>query len=113
YDWAFYRNTDSTFHDAILGFNKANTLLKSAGLDDSSNAYLWIDPFSPAGAQFAGRMLPVAHDLRLTTETALQSLLNHRDQAKIHGEALEPMIVAGYRLDFLGMKVQYEDEIAK
>jgi hypothetical protein len=113
YDWAFYRNTDSTFHDAILGLNKANTLFKTAGLGETSNSYLWIDPFSPAGAQFAGRMLPVAHDLRMSAETALQSLINKRDQAKIHGDTLEPMIVSGYRLDFLGMKVQYQDEIAK
>jgi hypothetical protein len=113
YDWAFYRNGDSTFHDAILDLNMANTLLKNVGLNQSSDSYLWIDPFSPAGAQFAGRMLPVAHDLRLAAERGLQSLLNNRDKAKIHAETIEPMIVAAYRLDFLGMKVQYQDEVAK
>lgn len=113
YDWAFYRNNDSTFHDAILELNNANTLLKKAGLGESSNQYLWIDPFSPAGAQFAGRMLPVARDLRISAEKALQSLLINHNKAAIHSDTLQPMIVAGYRLDFLGMKVQYQDEIAK
>lgn len=113
YDWAFYRNNDSTFHDAILGLNKANTLFKSAGLGETTNSYLWVDPFSPAGAQLAGRMLPIAHDLRISTEHALTAILNNRDKAKIHADTLEPMVVAGYRLDFLGMKVQYQDEIAK
>jgi hexosaminidase len=113
YDWAFYRNTDTTLHDAILALNKANTLFKGAGLGESSNQYLWIDPFSPAGAQFAGRMLPIAHDLRLTAETGLVSLINNRAKAKIHADTIEPLIVAGYRLDFLGMKVQYQDEMAR
>ncbi len=113
YDWAFYRNTDSTFHDAILDLNKANTLFKSAGLGESSNSYLWVDPFSPAGAQFAGRMLPIARDLRLSAEKGLEALINNRDKAAIHSDTIEPMILAGYRLDFLGMKVQYQDEIAK
>ncbi|MGH9522514.1 MAG: beta-N-acetylhexosaminidase, partial [Terriglobales bacterium] len=113
YDWAFYRNTDSTFIDAIRGLNQANTLLKGAGLGDSSDQYLWVDPFSPAGAKLAGRMLPVAHDLRITTETALKALLSSRDKALIHADTIEPMVVAGYRLDFLGMKVQYQDEIAR
>ena len=113
YDWAFYRNTDSTFMDAILGLNHANTLLKNAGLGESSDQYLWVDPFSPAGARLAGRMLPVAHDLRMSTETALKALLGDGDKAKIHAETIEPMIVAAYRLDFLGMKTQYQDEIAK
>lgn len=112
YDWAFYRNTDTTFHDAILALNKANTLMHGAGLGESSNRYLWIDPFSPAGAQFAGRMMPIAHELRIDTETGLQSLLANRDRAKIHADTLEPMIVAGYRLDFLGMKVEYQQEMA-
>ncbi len=113
YDWAFYRNSDTTFHDAILEMNKANTLMKSAGLGETSNTYMWIDPFSPAGAQFAGRMLPIAHDLRIAAEKGLTAVLNGRPKAKIHADTLEPLIVAGYRLDFLGMKVQFQDEIAK
>lgn len=112
YDWAFYRNTDSTFHDAILELNRANTLFKTAGLNQASNQYLWIDPFSPAGAEFAGRALPIAHDLRISAERGLQALMINREKAKIHADSIEPMILAGWRLDFLGMKVQYQKEIA-
>jgi hypothetical protein len=112
YDWAFYRNhLDNTFRDVILNLNTTNALLKQAGAGAASNDMFWIDPFTPEGARFAGRTLPVMHDLRLAAENALVALYKDAPKARLHADTLDYMVVAGMRLDLLGMKVQYADEI--
>lgn len=112
YDWAFYRNhLDNTFRDVILNLNKTNALLKQAGAGAASNDMFWTDPFTPEGARFVGRTLPIMHDLRLAAENALVALYKDAPKARLHADTLDYMVVAGMRLDLLGMKVQYADEI--
>jgi len=113
YDWAFYRNNqDNTFRDVILNLNKTHALLKQVGAGVASDDMFWLDPFSPEGARLVGRALPVMHDLRMAAENVLVAL--HRDggKARLHADTLDYMVVAGMRLDLLGMKVQYADEIS-
>jgi hexosaminidase len=111
FDWAFYRNTDNTFTTAILNLNKSNTLMKSAGLNQAADSYTWLDPFTPAGAQFTAKALPIARDLRLSAEDALRSLMLHRSQARLHADTIDALILSGWRLDLLGMKVEFADEM--
>ncbi len=111
YDWAFYRNTDTTFSTAIQNLNRANTLMKQAGLNESSDSFTWIDPFSAAGATFTSRTLPIAHDLRLSAEQALQALDLNRNKARLHADTLDGLILSGWRVDLLGMKIQFIDEM--
>jgi hypothetical protein len=112
YDWAFYRNyQDHTFRDMILNLDKTNALLKQVGLGAASDDMFWLNPFTPEGARFAGRTLPVMRDLRLAVENALVSLYKDRAKARHHADTLQYMEVAGMRLDLLGMKVQFAAEI--
>ncbi|MBZ5510944.1 MAG: beta-N-acetylhexosaminidase [Acidobacteriia bacterium] len=112
YDWAFYRNhQDNTFRDVILNLNTTNALLKQAGAGAASNDMFWIDPFTPEGARLVGRTLPVMHDLRIAAENALVALYKNAPKARLHADTLDYMVVAAMRLDLLGMKVQFADEI--
>ncbi len=112
YDWAFYRNYgDHTFRDAILNLNKTNALLKQAGAGAAMNDLFWLDPFTPEGARLVGRTLPVMHEVRLAAEDALVALYQDAGKAHLHADTLDYMVVAGMRLDLLGMKVQFADEI--
>jgi hypothetical protein len=112
YDWAFYRNADDhAFHDAILKLNKPHDLMKSVDLRAADDTSFWIDPFSQAWADYAAKALPVAHDLRMNAEEALDELYKKRDKARLHNDTIDPLIVAGHRLDLLGMKIQFMKEI--
>jgi hexosaminidase len=112
YDWAFYRNADDhSFQDALNKLNSTHTLLKSVGLHNANDAAFWIDPFSQSWADYSAKALPIVHDLRMNSEEALDIIYKNRDKARLHADTLDPMILAGHRLDLLGMKVQFMQEI--
>jgi hexosaminidase len=110
YDWAFYRNEDHTFQNAIDSLDKTHEILRGAKLRQAQDEYDWTDPFTPSGADFYQRMLPLTHDIRISAEHALELLYSSRNKAQLHADTLEPMIFAGMRLDELGMKVQMYSE---
>jgi hypothetical protein len=112
YDWAFYRNEDSTFADVIANLDRPHTLLASVKLDNASHELFWTDPFSAAGANTAATALPVTHELRLSAEHAAQSLIANRVKARIHADTLDDMLLAAWHLDTLGLKVQFTSEIS-
>jgi hexosaminidase len=112
YDWAFYRNDDNTFRDAIQNLARSHSMLKDTqawpgAYDDA----FWEDPFTEGGAEHAENALPAARDLRLAAEHALESLYRNRAKARISPETLDHLIFAAMRLDLLGMKIQFASEI--
>ena len=111
YDWAFYRNTDSTFCDVIKNLNRTHSLLRQAKFENAADDLFWSDPFTETGAMEMQRALPVARELRLDAEQALTALYTNRKKARANAETLEAMIFAAQRLDALGMKIQYTQEI--
>jgi hexosaminidase len=112
YDWAFYRNEDSTFATVIDNLDRPHTLLAGVKLDNANHELFWIDPFSEAGANTAAKALPVTHDLRIGAEHALESLMHNRSKAHLHAETLDDMLLAAWHLDTLGLKIQFTSEIS-
>ncbi len=113
YDWAFYRDEDSTFSDVIENLDRPNTLLAAQKLDNATDELFWSDPFSSDGAAMASRALPATHDLRLSAEHAIESLQQNQAKARIHRETLADMLFAAERLDTLGLKIQFTSEISR
>ena len=113
YDWAFYRNDDNTFRDAIQELSRSHSLMRTAGLGDANDAAFWDDPFTELGAMAAEKALPAARDLRLAAENALASLYRNRARARANNDTLDYLIFAAMRLDMLGMKIQFANEISK
>jgi hexosaminidase len=113
YDWAFYRNGDRTFADAIDNLDRSHTLLAGAKLDNASHELFWSDPFSEAGAHTADQALPVTHELRNSAEHATESLMLNRSKAHLHAETLDDMLLAAWHLDTLGLKIQFTSEISR
>jgi hypothetical protein len=112
YDWAFYRNFGSTFKDAIAHLNHAHGALKQAGWGEGADDFLfWANPFSETGAGFMKKVLPAARDVRLSSEHALEILYRNRKVARANAETIDDMIFAACRLDALGMKIQFTNEI--
>jgi hypothetical protein len=113
YDWAFYRNEDNSFRDAIQDLARAHSLLVDAKAGNASDNAFWSDPFSEPGAKYVEDALPAARGLRLAAERALESLYRNRAKARMNQETLDYLIFGALRLDMLGMKIQFASEINK
>src|SRR5262249_37166490 len=113
YDWTFYRSQGTEFQEAAQNLSRANSLLAAAGLGGAPDDQFGRDPFPERGAQYTQKALPAAHDLRLAAEHALELLYKHRQSARQNADTLDYMILAAIRLDTLGMKIQFADEISR
>jgi hexosaminidase len=113
YDWAFYRNDDNTFRDAIQELARSHSMMRTAGLGEASDGAFWDEPFTELGARTVEKGVPAAHELRLAAERALASLYRNRAKARANADTLEYLVFAAMRLDLLGMKFQFTSEISK
>lgn len=113
YDWAFYRNTDHTFEDILNKLAATNTLLDGMKLNGTYTSYFWADPFSQAGADYAAAAAPVTHEMRVDAEQAWESLLENRGKARIHADTIDDLIFGAHRLDAMGMKFEYTQEMSQ
>jgi hexosaminidase len=111
YDWAFYRNGDSTFRDAIDNLNRGHQALAKIGVDAETDDLFWIDPFTAEGARTMQKIAVAAPEMRLGAEHALESLYRNPEKARAHQETLSDMTLAAWRWDTLGMKAEFTQEI--
>jgi hexosaminidase len=113
FDWAFFRNAEGTpFADAIAKLNSVNTLLSKSGAGDANDSVFWLNPFIPAQRRTLDRILPVARDVRLAAESAIETVDKNASRAHRNADLLEYLRLAGYRLDYVGMKSLYMKQIS-
>jgi hexosaminidase len=121
YDWVFYRNTDHRFANAIRELSHLNEVLRegdlSAGLKEDRwggafDATFWLNPFTPAGAAMVQKELPVASYVRTSAEHAYTVLVNSAGLARRNADTLDDYKFAALRLDDLGMRIQFAQEIS-
>lgn len=80
----------------------------------ASNVLFWEDPWSPAGQQDSAQLLPLMKDLRLHAENAITLVEEARAAAPLREQnALDAIELGARRIDFIGMKFQFADEIAR
>jgi hexosaminidase len=111
YDWAFYRNNDATFHDALENLDRGHQALAKINVDTETDDLFWADPFTPEGAKLMQKILPAARDMRLGAELTLESLYRNRGKAHANQSTLADMMLGAWRWDALGMKIQFTQEI--
>ncbi len=112
YDWAFYRNTtDNTFRDVLDNLERGHEALAKINVDTETDDLFWVDPFTPAGAKTMQKLGPAAPEMRLGAEHALESLYRSRAAAHANQGTLADMILAAWRWDALGMKIEFTQEI--
>jgi hexosaminidase len=79
----------------------------------ASNQLFWEDPWSPAGQQDSAQLLPLLKDVRLHAENAITLVEQARAAAPLREQnALDAIELGARRIDFIGMKFQFADEIA-
>jgi hexosaminidase len=111
YDWAFYRNNNSTFRDVIENLDRGHQALAAIKVDTETDDLFWADPFTADGARLMQKILPAAREMRLGAEHALLALDQSGNTAHANQSSLADMMLAAWRWDALGMKAQFTQEI--
>lgn len=112
YGPAFYRDTTGRANSAERLMMQAHAILANAGLGNGSDALFWQDPFSADGQITAEKIRPVAHDLRIAAESAMVYVAQLRNAGPVVNEdALAALELGARRMDFIGMKFQFADDI--
>lgn len=118
---AFQRSFGRVFHGDTTGLvdeaqrklMAAHALLQKAGVGDASDNLFWIDPWSPEGQLVAEKIRPVTHDVRVLAESALVLVAQARRQPLREPDALDAMELGARRIDVIGMKFQFADEMVQ
>jgi hexosaminidase len=121
FDWAFYRNTDHRFVEAIKQLSHINETLRQTNLGQvygedyggTDDDLFWRNPFDKEGQADMLRALPVASKVRLMAEDAYTVFSNSASRAKRNADTLPYLKLAALRLDALGMRYLFVQEIAQ
>ncbi len=114
YGAVFHGDLSGKVDKAQAEIMAAQKLLSDNGFRfGASNALFWEDPWSSEGQQDSAKLLPILRDVRLSTENAITLI----DQARVGAplreqEALDALALGARRIDFIGMKFQFADEMA-
>jgi hypothetical protein len=89
----------------------AHALLRGAGLGDASDRLFWVDPWSPDGQRLSARVLPVARQLRLLAEDAIEQVIFARRAGAVRdSDALAAIELGARRVDMIGRKFELADD---
>jgi hypothetical protein len=121
FDWAFYRNSDHRFTAALKQLSHTNETIRSSGSGQlygreyggTDDGLFWHDPFSLPGRSEVEKTLPVAAEVRRAAEEAYTVLENDGPRARRNADTLADLKFAALKLDALGMRYQFAQEIAE
>ena len=116
---AFASSYGSVFHGDSTGkidaaqrkLSEAHARLRSAGVGDGSDYLFWLDPWSDEGKNVAARIRPATHDVRILAESAMVLIAQASPAVTRERDALDAMALGARKIDFIGMKFQFADEI--
>ncbi|HEY2377813.1 MAG TPA: beta-N-acetylhexosaminidase [Gemmatimonadaceae bacterium] len=110
----FHGDTTGLIDAAQRELIAAHTVLQRQGVGDANDFLYWLDPYTDEGMLTADRIRPALHDLRVLAESALVNVARAR-QAQPglrEADALDALELGARRVDFIGMKFQFADEIS-
>jgi hexosaminidase len=110
YGRVFHGDMTGKIDDAQRHLSAAHALLINAKVGDASNYLFWLDPWSDEGRSMAQRIRPYTHDLRILAESTLV-LIAQAEPVGRERDAIEAMKLGARRMDFIGMKFQFADEV--
>jgi hypothetical protein len=121
YDWAFYRNTDHRFAEAIQALSRINETMRGnrVGLmydmeyGGTGDALFWHDPFAPEGQSDVTKALPLASQMRTTAENAYSVFAHNERRARRNADTLANLEFAALKIDALAMRYEWMQEISQ
>jgi hexosaminidase len=114
YAQVFHGDLTGALNEAQIELMAAHALLRDqAKTGDASDGLFWIDPMSKDGQNYAAKLRPFTHDLRLHAERALTLIAQARAAGPLREpDAIDALELGARRIDFIGLKFQLADEIA-
>lgn len=115
YGLQFHGDTTGKIDAAQVHLMAAHAALSKAGAGNGHDFLYWVDPYSPEGMELGKKVRVAAPELRVHAESAsvliaqarrLQPQLREQD-------ALDAMDMGARRLDLIGMKFQFAEEMVK
>jgi hexosaminidase len=120
YDWAFYRNTDHRFAQGIKKLSGINEIMRGSkgattweGYGGADNSLFWQNPFTSEGRAQALKILPVASQVRLATESSYTVFRDDASRARRNQDTLDELQFAALKIDALAMRYQYLQEVSE
>jgi hexosaminidase len=111
YSRVFHGDLSGKIDDAQRHLSAAHQLLTNAKVGDASNYLFWLDPWTDEGRSMAQRIRPYTHDLRILAESTLVLIAQAEPGITRERDAIEAMKLGARRMDFIGMKFQFADEV--
>lgn len=120
FDWAFYRNTDHRFAEAIWELGHVNEVMRAGKpvetydvkFGGTGDSLFWHDPFSPAGRTDMEKALPVVAEIRRAAEDAYRVFVEGASRGQRHPDVLQDLALAALKIDALGMRYEFMQEIS-
>ena len=111
YGRVFHGDLSGKIDEAERRLSAAHALLSNAKVGDASNSLFWLDPWTDEGRSMAQRIRPYTHDLRILAESTLVLIAQAEPGITRERDAIEAMKLGARRMDFIGMKFQFADEV--
>ena len=111
YGRVFHGDLSGKIDEAQRRLAAAHALLGNAKVGDASDYLFWLDPWTDEGRSMAQRIRPYTHDLRILAESALVFIAQAEPKITRERDAIEAMKIGARRMDFIGMKFQFADEV--
>jgi hypothetical protein len=110
----FHHDWSGKINQAYLEMVAAHQSLSKVKIEDANNNLFWLDPWSKDGQLMAAKIRPVNRELRLHAEQAITLIEQAKDEDPdlIEKNALDAMELGARRIDFIGMKFEFSDEMA-
>ncbi len=113
YGRVFHGDTSGRVDQAQRKLMACHALLRKVGVSDASDYIFWLDPWSEEGQRIGQKIRPIASDLRVLAESAIVLLADARRVPLRETDALDAMDLGARRIDLIGMKFQFADEIVQ
>ncbi|MCC7194492.1 MAG: family 20 glycosylhydrolase [Gemmatimonadaceae bacterium] len=120
YGFQFHGDPTGKISAAQVKLSQAHAALTATRVSDATNSLYWLDPYSAEGQAISSRIMGSLRDVRILAESALVLVAQARREVRPVGgtgglretDALDAMEMGARRIDFIGMKFQFADEIA-
>ena len=110
----FHGDTTGRIDAAHRHLNAAQAALQESRAGDASSYLFFVDPYTEEGVFDLVRLRPVLSRVRIHAESALVLIAQARAQRHLRErDALFAMEVGARRIDWIGAKFQFADEIAQ
>jgi len=109
----FHGDTTGYIDKAQRKLTAAHATLSRAGVGDASDYLFWLDPWSDEGRLMAQRIRPVTRDVRLLAESAMVLVARADREAIRERDALNALALGARKIDFIGMKFQFADDVVQ